>query len=138
MGWPFKHYQSHSLPPPFNKRENDERWTSKGRVLLSILSPGPYILVEAEVCFIYLGGHPQRTGYRMAKSTKLDVLINGKWKRTTVEDALAIGERYGRCIECERPARAHSQGRNGAAAHVEHLSWNKKCSLSHRRKNGPF
>jgi len=70
----------------------------------------------------------------MAKSTEIEVQINGQWKRMKVTDALAMNERYGRCIECHQPARAHARAKNGAAAHVEHLSWNEKCSCRTYRK----
>jgi RNA polymerase-binding transcription factor DksA len=66
----------------------------------------------------------------MARSTELEVEANGKWEIKNVDDALAIGKRYGQCVKCHEPARAHRRGKNGAAAHVEHLSRNKKCPLS--------
>jgi transposase len=69
----------------------------------------------------------------MPKSAVLEINVNGKWKRVSVPDAIAMNERYGRCIECKQPARGHRKGRNGAAAHVEHLDWNERCSLRQRR-----
>lgn len=64
----------------------------------------------------------------------IEIQIKGEWKRITVTDALTISERYGRCIECKEPARCHKKAKNGAAAHVEHLKWNKDCRLSYNNR----
>jgi hypothetical protein len=74
----------------------------------------------------------------MAKSTFIEVQIGGKWKKLSVNDALSQNERYGRCVECHNPARCHGRGKNGMSAHVEHLSWNKKCSLCARRSASAY
>lgn len=66
----------------------------------------------------------------MPRSTELEVEIQGQLKRMNVEDALAANERYGQCVVCHERVRAHAKGKNGAAAHVEHLSRNRKCPLS--------
>lgn len=52
-----------------------------------------------------------------------------------VLDALAVSERYGQCVKCHEPVRAHARGKNGAAAHVEHLKRNKKCPLSDTKES---
>lgn len=67
----------------------------------------------------------------MALSTQLEVMVSGKWQTMNVDVALAINERYGRCVKCGKDARAHARGKNGAAAHVEHLKRNPECPLSH-------
>ena len=66
----------------------------------------------------------------MAKSITIEIHIKGQWKSMSVTDALAINERYGRCIGCKQPARCHRKAINGAAAHVEHIRRNEDCELS--------
>ena len=59
-----------------------------------------------------------------------DIKINGKWQRITLAKALALDKtRTLRCVECEGQVRAHREGRNGEAAHFEHLQQNPGCSL---------
>ena len=60
----------------------------------------------------------------MPRSTEIEIGIAGQWRRSNVEDALAINERYGRCVECHEDVRVHARGKNGAAAHVEHRKRN--------------
>ena len=69
----------------------------------------------------------------MARSLALEIQVQGQWKKMNVVDALAIDERYGRCVECHESARGHARGKNGAAAHVEHLPGKKPCKLRYRR-----
>jgi hypothetical protein len=66
----------------------------------------------------------------MVMSTELEIQVNGQWTKMNVIDALAKGERKGHCIECHKDVRAQAEAKNGAAAHVYHLSRNKKCPLS--------
>lgn len=70
----------------------------------------------------------------MPKSSEIEVKVGNQWKRLHVTSALARNERYGRCVNCKNPARAHSLGKNGAAAHVEHLKRSRACNLSDHRK----
>lgn len=51
-------------------------------------------------------------------------------RKVSVNEALdGIGEEY-RCFECRQRVRPHRQGRNGQAAHFEHLRRNANCRLS--------
>jgi hypothetical protein len=72
----------------------------------------------------------------MPRSTVIEIQIKGKWKQMSVPDALAIHERYGRCIACKQPARGHRKAKNGQAAHVEHHPGNPLCKLSHKYRKG--
>jgi hypothetical protein len=45
----------------------------------------------------------------------------------TVVEAIDRNERRGRCLECREPIRVHRAGRNGMAAHAEHLKRNPEC-----------
>ena len=47
----------------------------------------------------------------MARSLALEIQVQGQWKKMNVVDALAIDERYGRCVECHESARGHACGR---------------------------
>lgn len=69
----------------------------------------------------------------MPRSDVIEVRINGGWKQMSVAGSLAAGERYGRCIECGKRARCHAKAKDGAAAHVEHIRRNPKCSRSDHR-----
>jgi len=60
--------------------------------------------------------------------------MNGEWKTMNDFDALAINERYDQCVKCRESVRAHAQGKNASAAHVEHLKRNKKCPLSETKE----
>jgi hypothetical protein len=71
----------------------------------------------------------------MAISTELEIQDNGQWTKMNVIVALAKGVRNGHCIECHKDVRAQAQAKNGAAAHVRHLSRNKKCSLSDTKES---
>ncbi len=54
-------------------------------------------------------------------------------KKMTVEEALALKEKNGRCIECGQPVLPHRASKDGSqAAHFEHRERNRNCSLSHR------
>jgi len=69
----------------------------------------------------------------MAKSTILEVKRGRKWVRLNVNVAIARNKRYGRCVECRKPAKAHRRSASGSqAAHIEHFDDNPKCSLSGR------
>lgn len=67
----------------------------------------------------------------MARSVECEIQEGGKWKSISVGDALEIprGQRQLRCAEavCHKQVRPHKRGKNGAAAHFEHLEWNAKC-----------
>lgn len=67
----------------------------------------------------------------MARSTECESRQGGEWKRISISDALAIPRevRQLRCIErvCQMKVRPHKRGKNGAAAHFEHLEWNAQC-----------
>jgi hypothetical protein len=52
------------------------------------------------------------------------------WQELDVNDALKLGEKKGRCIECDNPVKIFNVGKNGEAAHPEHFSRNPACSLS--------
>jgi hypothetical protein len=69
----------------------------------------------------------------MPKSDRLEVKRNREWVPIGVKDAIATNERRGRCVECGRSVRVHGRGKNGAAAHVEHITRNLRCSLSDHR-----
>jgi hypothetical protein len=62
--------------------------------------------------------------------TECEILLGGKWRRITVEEALQTDERYGHCPECKTRVRPHRKGSNGMAAHFGHLQRNPDCSLS--------
>jgi len=66
----------------------------------------------------------------MAKGTTIEIQTTTGWQTLSVKEALERNERRGRCAECKEPARVHRQGRNGMAAHVEHLKRNPQCTLS--------
>jgi hypothetical protein len=69
----------------------------------------------------------------MAKSTALEVKRGKMWIRLNVNDAIASGERHGRCVECQKAAKVHERSRGGGqAAHIEHFKANPKCSRSGR------
>jgi hypothetical protein len=68
----------------------------------------------------------------VARSLECEIQEGGKWKSISVRDALELpqGERgLIRCGEpiCHKQVRPHKRGKNGAAAHFEHLEWNAKC-----------
>jgi hypothetical protein len=52
------------------------------------------------------------------------------WHEVTVTDALQLGEKKGRCVECDCPVKIFNAGKNGEAAHPEHYNRNPACSLS--------
>jgi hypothetical protein len=52
------------------------------------------------------------------------------WHEVNVADALHLGEKKGRCVECDNPVKIFNTGKNGEAAHPEHYSLNPACSLS--------
>lgn len=66
----------------------------------------------------------------MAKGTTIEIQRPSGWQTLSVGEAIESNERHGRCVECKEPARVHREGRNGMAAHVEHLKRNPRCSLS--------
>jgi len=66
----------------------------------------------------------------MAKGTTIEIQTPTGWQTLTVADAIERNERRGRCVECKNPVRVHRTGRNGMAAHAEHLKRNPECSLS--------
>lgn len=63
---------------------------------------------------------------------KGDAIFNfgGKEIRLTPEQAQEKAERRGICRECREPVRLHRRGKNGQAAHFEHLRHDRKCSLA--------
>jgi hypothetical protein len=66
----------------------------------------------------------------MAKGIAIEINTPTGWQTLTVIEALDRNERRGRCVECKEPVRIHRAGRNGMAAHAEHLSRNPACALS--------
>jgi hypothetical protein len=69
----------------------------------------------------------------MAKSITCKADVGGKSKDLSIAEALAgIGGNY-RCLECDESVETHRKGKNGQAAHFEHLKRNSKCSLSDKR-----
>ena len=52
------------------------------------------------------------------------------WEEVNVVVALRLGEKKGRCIECDNPVKIFNVGKNGEAAHPEHYKRNPACSLS--------
>src|ERR1700680_3566532 len=75
----------------------------------------------------------------MARSIECEIHEGGKWKGISVGDALEIPRvhRQLRCAEpiCHKQVRAHKRGKNGAAAHFEHLKWNAQCPRSAQSLN---
>ena len=69
------------------------------------------------------------------KMTTCEVPHGTGWKVITIDDALEMGTRATRCVECAMPVRAHRWAVNGMA-HFEHLAKNPQCSLSDRRGSG--
>jgi hypothetical protein len=74
----------------------------------------------------------------VARSVECEIQEGGKWKSISVRDALELprGERgLLRCAEpiCHKQVKPHKRGKNGAAAHFEHLEWNAKCPRRQRR-----
>lgn len=70
------------------------------------------------------------------KMTTCEVPHGTGWKVISIDEALDMGTRATRCVECEMPVRAHRWSVTGMAAHFEHLSMNPQCSLSGRRGSG--
>jgi hypothetical protein len=66
----------------------------------------------------------------MAKGTTMEIQTPTGWQTLTVIEAIEGNERRGRCVEYKEPVRVHRAGRNGMAAHAEHLKRNPQCSLS--------
>ena len=52
------------------------------------------------------------------------------WHEVSVDDALILGEKKGKCVECDNPVKIFNTGKNGEAAHPEHYRRNAACSLS--------
>lgn len=48
----------------------------------------------------------------------------------TAEQAGEKAERRGICRECREPVRLHREGKNGEAAHFEHLKHDRRCPLA--------
>jgi len=71
----------------------------------------------------------------MPQSTTCEITEGGKQKRISVTDALGLKDSQPnfRCIECHQRVRPHRRGKNGMAAHFEHLVWNAKCPLRQKR-----
>jgi hypothetical protein len=57
-----------------------------------------------------------------------------KKKVVTADDAAAMNETRASCQECGQGVRLHRKGKDGQAAHFEHLSRDgPKCSLFYQR-----
>jgi hypothetical protein len=67
----------------------------------------------------------------MAMSTTCKIAVGKSWKTIDIQQAIEMKVHDARCIECGERVRPHRKGRNGAAAHFEHLARNFDCSLSH-------
>ena len=66
-----------------------------------------------------------------ALGTKCKATVGTKEKVISIEDALSgIGEAY-YCLnpKCAQPVRAFSKGRDGRAAHFQHVKANTECGL---------
>jgi hypothetical protein len=59
----------------------------------------------------------------------LDERVFG-WHEVNVATALQLGEKKGRCVECDNSVTIFNTGKNGEAAHPEHYRRNPACSLS--------
>jgi len=62
-----------------------------------------------------------------------------RWVLITADEAQMTNEREGRCPEpdCHGGARLHRRGKNGAAAHFEHLQWPADCPRRDRSYGKP-
>jgi hypothetical protein len=66
-----------------------------------------------------------------AQGTRCKAKVGTKEKVISIEEALSgTGEDY-RCVrvQCRRRVRAFRRGKDGRAAHFQHLKANKKCDL---------
>ena len=72
---------------------------------------------------------------------KMTVCVFGD-KEIDIEMALDVRDQSRRlrgkldlkCVECNKPVRAHKESSNGMAAHFEHFERNPDCSLSYDRR----
>jgi hypothetical protein len=68
----------------------------------------------------------------MLLGTRCNAKVGGRWEEISIEEAIAgIGTDY-RCLRYKRErVRAYSKGKDGRAAHFQHLKANEKCDLGH-------
>ena len=65
-------------------------------------------------------------------ATQCELAANKKWVVISVEDALQkFSGRRLRCTHCHGAVRPHREGKNGEAAHFEHVHAFHGCAQSH-------
>lgn len=62
--------------------------------------------------------------------TPANFTVGGKKKILSPDEAAALNEKRGSCPNCHQDVRLHRKGRNGQAAHFEHLHHDKCCKLA--------
>lgn len=71
-------------------------------------------------------------------ATRCELWANNKWNTISIEDALEkFPQRKLRCTHCQGQVRPHRQGKNGEAAHFEHVHAFPGCSQSHSWDHRP-
>jgi hypothetical protein len=88
-------------------------------------------IIMREKGFVYLldMARTDRVKIQSWHRNSLDERVFG-WHEVTVVTALQLGEKRGRCVECDNPVKIFNTGKNGEAAHPEHYNRNPACSLS--------
>jgi hypothetical protein len=62
--------------------------------------------------------------------TEAIFIVGTKRIRLTPDEAALRNKTRGDCTNCGKAVRLHRKGKNGQAAHFEHLRHDKKCGLA--------